>query len=276
MNRVLDIKHFENKNDNSILGFDNQGGGGWERWNRFITVNGTRIFEIGNICGTCEVYFEKLKETNPEIDETEIANLLNNGINFIDDSTLQMVMQILPNGSYTSVLSQIQPKNNSENDYFSNEQRKTWGSEKFTGSKTNPKTNYYRGSDFEVKDRELFIELFIPTQNSLIDEERVQYYMEKIENGENVTCLGLSVLDIKAPAMWEDEIEPKYHTHWCISNYIVDGHHKIEASIRAKKTITILSMINKNESIIDKGKQVNELLNKMKSQPITSDDHSIG
>jgi len=275
MKRVLDIKHFENKNDNSIIGFDNQGGGGWERWNRFITVNGTRIFEIGNICGTCEIYFEKLKEINPKIDETEIAKKLNEGLNSIDDSTLQLIMQIMPKGSYSCALLQILPKDNSNNDYFSNEQRKTWGSENFSGPKTDPKTNYFRGNDFGIKDKKLFIELFIPTQNSTIDEQRIQFYIDNIDKGENVTCLGLSVLDIKAPAMWEDSIEPEFETHWCLSNYIIDGHHKIEASKRTCKPITILALINKNESIIEKGNQIDELLTKMKGQPITHDDDRI-
>jgi hypothetical protein len=275
MNRVLDIKHFENKNDNSIIGFDNQGGGGWEKWNRFITINDKRIFEIGNICGTCEIYFKKLQESNPEIDETEIAGILNKGIKNIEDSILNKIMQLMPNGSYSCSLNQILPTINSVNDYFSNEQRKTWGSEKFTGSKNIPETNYYRGNDFKIKAKELFIELLIPTQNSKIDEQRVEFYIDKLRKGENSTCLCLSVLDIKAPAMWEDEIEPEFDTHWCLSNYLIDGHHKVEASSRTGIPLTMLSLININESIIEKGNQVDELLIKMKSQPITIDDDRI-
>lgn len=275
MNRILDIKQYHNENSNAIIGFDNQGGDGWEKWHRYITINGQRIYEIGNICGTCEIYFKKLKELNPEIDESEISILLNNGIVNIEDSTLKKIMKLMPSGDYSCSLTRIKPTSNSKNDYFSNEQRKTWGSENFSGPINNPNTNYYRGNDFQVKNKELFIELIIPTQSSKIDEQRVEYYIEKLKKGGNITCLSLTVLDIKAPAMWEDEIEPKYDTHWCLSNYLVDGHHKVEASRRSEIPITMLSLINENESIIDNGKQVNELLTKMKSQPITHDDDRI-
>ena len=275
MNRILDIKQYQNKNANSIIGFDNQGGDGWERWHRFITINGKRIFEIGNICGTCEIYFKKLQELNPEIDETEIANMLNSGINEIDDSALELIMKLMPMGSYTCTLSKINPKENSTNDYFSNEQRKTWGSEKFSGPINNPETNYFRGADFKMKDKELFIELIIPTQNTKLDEQRIELYSRKLKDGQNTTCLCLSVLDIKAPAMWENEIEPEFDTHWCMANYVVDGHHKIEASSRTGIPITMLSLINKNESIVDKVDQVNKLIKEMESQPITSYDQGM-
>lgn len=274
MNRVLDIKQYHNQNFNSIIGFDNQGGDGWERWYRYITVNGQRIFEIGNVCGTCEVYFKKLMELDPEIEEREVAKIMNNGISNIDDVTLQKIMKIIPSGDYVCSLTRIKPTINSENDYFSNEQIETWGIDSFAGI-NKPGTKYYRGNNFEVKNKELFIELIIPTQSSKIDEQRVEYYIEKLKKGENTTCLSLTVLDIKAPGMWEDENEPKFNTHWCLSNYLIDGHHKVEASRRCGIPITMLSLINKHESIIEKDEQVEELLSKMKSQPITHDDDRI-
>ena len=51
-------------NSNSRIGFAKTGGGSWEVWDRFITLDGEKLFHIGNICGTCNFFFRKQAEAN--------------------------------------------------------------------------------------------------------------------------------------------------------------------------------------------------------------------
>ena len=36
----------------SIIGFATEGGGDWPEWDRYLTINETKAFHIGNVCGS--------------------------------------------------------------------------------------------------------------------------------------------------------------------------------------------------------------------------------
>ena len=44
----------------SVLSFETEGGGQWKVWDRYIAIEGKKAFHIGNICGTCSFFFERL------------------------------------------------------------------------------------------------------------------------------------------------------------------------------------------------------------------------
>jgi hypothetical protein len=85
-----------------------------------------------------------------------------------------------------------------------------------------------------------------------LSEERIQYYQELILKGEKPTALAFSVLDVKSPCFYPEingeEVKPEFMTHWCFANYLIDGHHKIQAAHRLQKSITLLTFISKKAS----------------------------
>ncbi|MHA6250395.1 hypothetical protein [Oceanobacillus sp. CAU 1775] len=82
-----------------------------------------------------------------------------------------------------------------------------------------------------------------------LEEETVEKYKALLSEGNTPTALSLSVLDIKEPSDYSGTLN---HTeHWCLSHYIVDGHHKMYAAAQQNQPITILSFLAKEESIAE-------------------------
>ena len=256
MKRVLDKRKIQINYSKSPLSFGNKGGGSWNTWNRFIAVNGQNIYHIGNECGTCSFFFEKLNECQIEVNPKEIIDNLNFGLTFIEKTKLDILREIIPNGNYQIALITIKPKFSrlgQTEDYFTNEQVELWGQEGIEVIPHSPKVNYYRGADKEIgKDRKIF-EFFIPiTSNSFLDKERIEYYKKQIQKGDKPTAISLSIFDIKEPAVWpNDDIKPKYTSHWCLAHYLIDGHHKIKAASDLNSEITLLSFIAIDQGVSD-------------------------
>jgi len=61
------------------------------------------------------------------------------------------------------------------------------------------------------------------------------------------TALAISLLDVKAPAVWEKE--PDVTAHWCLVHYLLDGHHKLFASTQENRQVGLLSFISVNNGI---------------------------
>ena len=264
MKRLLNKRTTKIVSSNSPLTFETTGGSSWEVWDRFIAVNGQNIYHIGNVCGTCSFFFEKLIDNKKSINPKETIDKLNVGLTFIDDNTIDILREIIPNGFYEIALLTITPKFavvGQPNDYFAKEQVDLWGIDGYYGVPHSPKVNYYRGSDKEIGDDRKIFEFFIPlTSTENLDQKRIDFYKEEILKGNKPTAISLSTLDIKEPAVWpEDEIKPEFTSHWCIAHYIVDGHHKIKAACDLNSEITLLSFIA-TEKGISSTDDINELL----------------
>ena len=74
-----------------------------------------------------------------------------------------------------------------------------------------------------------------------LDTEAVSSYRNELLAGSTPTALALSILDIKQPADWEGD--PEINSHWCLSHYLLDGHHKTLAASELGAPITILSFL---------------------------------
>ena len=66
MNRIFDRQICIEKSA-SIIGFDTIGGGNWSEWDRYLTIAGKHAYHMGNICGTCQFFFERLNGANKSI-----------------------------------------------------------------------------------------------------------------------------------------------------------------------------------------------------------------
>ena len=265
MKRLLSKRTTKIVSSTSPLTFESTGGGSWEVWDRFIAVNGQNIYHIGNICGTCSFFFEKLIDSKKSINPKAIIDRLNVGLTSIDDNVIDVLQEIIPKGNYEIVLLIINPKFSvvgQTDDYFANEQVDLWGIDGYFGVPHSPKVNYYRGTDKEIGDDRKLFEFFIPlTSPDYIDQTRVDFYKEQILKGSKPTAISLTILDVKEPAVWpDDDIKPEFTSHWCLAHYILDGHHKIKAASELNSEIALLSFIA-TEKGISSTDDINELLN---------------
>lgn len=156
MNKILDKRDWLIKESNSIISFETTSGGDWDKWDRYITLEGKKAFHIGNVCGTCEFFFERLggaNGANQGSSPKKISKVLEEGIKRLDYDFLSKVSLIIPDGDYIVSLLDINPKFielESDQDYFSNEQIKVWGIDGFLGWPHYPKVKYYRGVTKEL------------------------------------------------------------------------------------------------------------------------------
>jgi hypothetical protein len=233
------------RDSKSLLGFSNRGGGSWKVWDRFITVGGKDAYHIGNICGTCAFFFQRLNGANQSLNPEDFQKELTAGVTELTDDQATLLSQLLPDGDYRlSLLSRVPHfvAPGDPDDYFCREQPKLWGIDGFWGLPHDPRTKYYRGEDRPLDDRAHLYEFFIPMfPEGWLDSARVSEFERDILNGRCPTALAISVLDVKQPADWNDNTEVT--CHWCLAHYIIDGHHKIFAAQRAERPVSIISML---------------------------------
>lgn len=246
MIEILDKIEYNIENSSSIISFTTEGGGDWEIWDRYLMIDGKKAYHIGNICGTCSFFFERLGGANKHISAREVSKQLRSGLNSIESDLLDNIARIIPNGKYLVTLTKITPKMitlGGEGDYFVNEQVDIWGMDGFWGVPHYPKVQYYRGRTLTVQPGKTLFEFLVPMfPQNWLDKEAVNQYINLLEDEKTPTAITLSVLDIKQPGDFASDsgICPE---HLCLAHYIVDGHHKIFAASQINKPITILSFI---------------------------------
>jgi hypothetical protein len=230
-------------------------------WNRFITIEGEEAFHIGNICETCSYFFERLAGANKSVNPEEVVNSLHNGLSNLDDAVVKNLEKLFPDGKYLILLQQIVPNlisPSQQGDYFCEEQIELWGIDGFWGLPHFPKTEYYRLLTKTIKETVGLFEFIIPIfPHSWLDKEQIQEYETLLSENVLPTAVSVSTLDDKGPAHW---IGDKHITsHWCLSHYLIDGHHKVYSAAKNNKALTLISFI-----AIEKGvsteEQVDELI----------------
>ncbi|MTI49968.1 MAG: hypothetical protein FH761_19225 [Firmicutes bacterium] len=250
MSRIMETKYVENKNSKSKIEFETTGEGDWKVWDRYLTIDNKKAYHIGNVCGTCRFFFERMNGANQSISPKKTINMLNNGLDIIKSKVLKEVMTIIPEDNYFVNLMEINPKLvtlNTETDYFSNEQVKVWGIDGFWGFPHHPRISYYRGETKLIEKNKKLYEFIVPMfPQGWLDINTVKKYKEAINLGKKPTCIAISILDIKEHYAFENEED--LSAHWCLSHYIIDGHHKLFASYETGNPITMLSFV-----AVDKG-----------------------
>lgn len=264
MSRQLQKDEIAITNSKTIVSFDKKGGGNWEVWHRYISIEGKPAYEIGNICETCNFYFERLEGANQSVQPTDLIDQLNEGLSSLDKKTIEKVAEIIPNGKYKVLLLTVHPKLvklGTNKDYFANEKIKLWGVDGFSGLPHNPKISYYRGTDQNIKEDEKIFEFIIPIfPQTWLNKDRIEFYKTQFDQNKTPTAISLSVLDIKAPAVWINEEKPEFTAHWCLAHYVLDGHHKLCAAAELNKPINLICFLATEEGIYETANDIDTLL----------------
>jgi hypothetical protein len=266
MSLLLNTCKISVENPHSRISFETKGGGQWKVWDRFLFVDGEPACHIGNICDTCEFFFEKQEGATHKVSPLGVSDVFRRGLRNVEVDFVQSVgSSVLPTGRYRVSLLRFTPEfvcPGEIADYFSNEQLELWKVDLVVGGPHDPKCSYYRGESrflgknlsasfrpFPSSDQgsQLF-EFVIPITNSrLLDPATVESYRQRFVGGLESTALSISILDIKGPATWEGH--PAVNEHWCLAHYLLDGHHKVHAASLAQKPVTLLSFLNVSEGI---------------------------
>jgi hypothetical protein len=129
----------------------------------------------------------------------------------------------------------VQP--HGKGDYFTNESVDNWGIDGFYNLPHHTKTEYYRLGQKHKNTDTIHFDFLIPMfPSNWLDSERVKYYQEQ-KSDSRPTVLSLSVLDIKEP------VDENTASHFCMANYIIDGHHKAYEAAKSGKEISMISFI---------------------------------
>lgn len=258
---LLDTSEQNVTGSSSIIGFMTEGGFGPGGFDRYLTVEGEKAFHIGNVCGTCSFFFERLGGANQSVDVEAIVDNLNTGITKLGPPVIPALALIVPDGKYKVLLQEIRPylvKPGESADYFVHEQVTLWGIDGFWGLPHSPKTEYYRlRTQTMTNDRGLF-EFLVPMfPHNWLDQKRLAEYVVSYSKNVMPTAVSISVLDIKEPATWD---KPKDITsHWCLAHYLIDGHHKVYAAVQQNKPLTLVSFLAVDEGVSSE-EEINELV----------------
>lgn len=216
-------------------------------WFRYLAIDGKEAFLLGNACGTCAFFFARLEGANKSVEPKTLIDFLNNGIKSITSEIIEQLSLIIPIGEYWVFTSRILPVlvlPGKADDYFVKEQVDTWGTE-FGSLPHNPETEYYRLKTICLPNRSKLFEFLIPMfPSNCLNQQTVAFYREEIAKGSEPTAISIAVLDVKEPAVIEPGCEPKNcYSHWCLANYLIDGHHKVFAAAMEGKSITMITFL---------------------------------
>jgi hypothetical protein len=196
---------------------------------RYLTVQGQHVFDLSIACGTCSFIYSRLKEVTP-LPPNQLALLLHDGLQVVDDSIIHTVEKILPSGNYRIGLITIVP-------------------EYFVPAKNKPgyvgygdvKMPFYRAGKDKVDEhgeiQQAIVPLFSPQSLKKI---MVEEYKKRLQDGKKPTAFAISIAEGKHFMSGSG-----YESPDCISlmHFLIDGHHKVHAASQTGRPITLLSFL---------------------------------
>jgi hypothetical protein len=177
---------------------------------------------------------------------------LTHGLDGIDSSVVHAFGGLLPEGQYLPMLVSLQPTlvvPGKAGDYFDEEQVATWGVDSFWGLPEYPRTAYYRTFQTPVAGRNAHLfEFVVPMVPPAWDDaETVRAQVERLLVSDAPTAVAISTLDVCQPAT--DDRSTDYYEHWCLTHFLLDGHHKMHGSTDARRPLRPLSLLSIDGSL---------------------------
>lgn len=228
---------------------------------RTLSVDGATAFELNWWCGTCPYLFERQPgaRTAPSVDG--LRDRLDSGLDRVDDDVVTAYGSLLPEGGYLPMLLEATPRRvapGGVGDFFTAENRVTWGQPEAGAS---PGTEYYRTFETRIDDDAHLYEFVVPmVPPSWNEPATVDEHAERLAKGAAPTAVALTTLDVIDP-VWA-EAGSDLHTQWCLTHFLLDGHHKIAAAARLGRPMRLLALLSLDNSLADEDQvaRLHELL----------------
>ncbi len=212
---------------------------------RMLWLDGEPAFELSFWCGTCQYLFQRLEGATSTCSPDDVDLDSRNDVQGIDDGAVARFGSLLPRGEYVPILLQVEPhlvRPAQPGDYFAEEQLATWGVNPFWGLPEYPRTPYYRTYETIVDADAHLFEFVVPmVPPSWNDRERVASYAADLALGATPTAVAVSILDVCAPAVRQG---PDYYTHWALTHFLLDGHHKMQAAAETARPVQLLTLLS--------------------------------
>jgi hypothetical protein len=252
MSALVETRKFFAAGTSSRIALRRSGPEAYPGFDRYLLLDERRAYHVGNVCDTCEFFFERLEGADDKVSPEEVGERLRRGVDALDDELLRVAGDALPRGQYRAMLIDVIPElvqPGDERDYFSHEQVELWGLDPFrNGAPHDPQTEYYRGGSFSLGGGRQLFEFVVPLVTSdLLDAGTTRGYEERLRAAEHPTAFAISVLDVKQPADWEGD--PAVTEHRCLAHYLLDGHHKARAASRLQEPLRLISFLAPGESV---------------------------
>lgn len=217
-----------------------------------LTLDDKPAFELSSWCGTCQFLFQRMEGANQSLSLDEMRGRLTRGLDDFDASVVSAFGGLLPEGQYVPLLMSVAPRlvvPGKAGDYFGEEQLATWGVNSFWGLPEYPRTAYYRTFETPVAGRDSHLFEFVvpmvpPTWD---DAETVRAHAERLLVSDTPTAVAISTLDVCQPAMATRSAD--YYEHWCLTHFLLDGHHKVHAAADAGRPLRLLSLLSVDGSL---------------------------
>jgi hypothetical protein len=236
---------------------------------RLLMVNERPAFELSFWCGTCQFVFRRLDGANEGGSIQELQGRLLQGVHGLEEDVIQPFASVLPRGEYIPLLLRIQPRLVTpvlDGDYFAHEQVDTWGVDGFWGLPEYPRTPYYRTFETAVDQEAHLYEFVVPmVPPSWNDRDRVREIEAALAVTDKPTAVAVSLLDVCQPA---NKVGNDYYSHWALTHFLLDGHHKLEAAANTNRPLQLLTLLSVGDSLArtDQVARIPSLL----AQPATS------
>jgi hypothetical protein len=218
---------------------------------RLLFVDDHPAFELSFWCGTCPFLFERLEGSNATLSQADLESRLTAGLTDLDDGVIERIATLLPQAPYLPLLLELRPRlirPLADGDYFAHEEVSTWGVDPFWDLPQNPRTPYYRTFETTVDRNAHFFEFVVPmVPPAWNDRARVGSYAPLLAKSALPTAVAVSILDIAQPA--DDVGDRDYFAHWCLTHFLLDGHHKFEAAASAGRSLRLLSLLAVDASL---------------------------
>lgn len=226
---------------NSRLSFES------DRGDRYLCLDGKRAYHVGFGCQTCSFLFERLSGANQAVQIESTAEALRNGVNSLNDEVVRLIEAGLPEDNYCAILGEFpvtMVKPGEPDDYFVKEQIALWGEDPFWCLPHDPRVPYFRAGDRDMGESKQLFNFIVPMfPTQWLNMTTVAEYKEALATKSSGTAIALGVLDVRSPVDWKQEKAPGPTEHWCLTHYLLDGHHKLNAASEAGKPLRLLSFI---------------------------------
>jgi hypothetical protein len=109
-------------------------------------------------------------------------------------------------------------------------------------------TPYYRTFETSVDQNahlyEFVVPMVPPTWN---DPGKVAEHVDRLRSSSRPTAVAVTTLDVCQPAMAEQSSD--YYAHWCLTHFLLDGHHKMQAAAQSGQPLRLLSLVSVGASL---------------------------
>ena len=141
-------------------------------------------------------------------------------------------------------------KEGDENGYFEREWKSLWKDHHSIRNDPRPPVGgpYYRDrfAPFPVVFHSLLAPFVIPLQEiGSLDATRVKFFEEKIQSGSIPIAVAVGIIDDQGP--WAEMEGADYLRHTTFLQFLLDGHHKVQAAANIGGPVIIMNLISLGE-----------------------------